>query len=226
MEFVIGLIDEEDSHLSAIRRTIKTNIPTDEYKVDFKVYPLEGRTDTLSKTVTDMVLRDIVSDNISSLIIDYKIMIQSALVEGTDIYKAIQEIVPKFPVVILTDVPGCCYEKTFVDADKVYWKEEFFKLEGDYSKEKTANIFRNMERYIKQKAEFSASLADNLEKLTSEGFSPELYKAILNAEKNLDELLPQGQTRIDKAFKADELRETVELLEKADKLLGDKHETQ
>lgn len=225
MNYCIGLIDEEEGHLSTIRRIIKYN-NSDGEDVSFKVYPLEGGADTLSKRITDEVLYDIVSGEISSLIIDYKIMIQSARIEGTDIYKAINEVVPKFPIVILTDVPDNCYDKDFVDADKVYWKKEFFKIEGEYSKEKTANIFINMNRYVYQKAKLTVKLAEDMEKLKTEGFSPELYKSILDVEKDLDELSPQGQTMIDKAFKSDELRETVQLLEKADKLLGAEHEVQ
>ncbi|MEA5025954.1 hypothetical protein SDC9_24663 [bioreactor metagenome] len=223
MDYTIGLIDEEDSHLGNIRRILLLNLPAGN-TIDFKVYPLEGQSDILPKRVTDEVLYDIVQGNICSLIIDYKIMIHSALVEGTDIYKAIIDVVPKFPVVILTDVPSNCYEKSFVDADKVYWKKEFFKIEEGYSKEKAENIFRNMEHYVKQRAELLAKLEDHQERMTTEGFSLELYKEILNTEKSLDEFSPQGQTQIDKAISIDDFKEIVELLEKADDLLGDKHE--
>ena len=47
---------------------------------------------------------------------------------------------------MLSNVPNECYEKEFIDADKVYSKKEFFKLEQDYSIEKVRNIFRNIDR--------------------------------------------------------------------------------
>jgi len=219
MEYIIGLIDEEDAQLSTIRRTIKTHLDGKEYRIAFKEYPLSGGADTLATNVTKEVIDDIFSDAINSLIIDYKIMIKTALVEGTDIYKKILERVPRFPVTILTDVPDNCYKKDFVDADKVYWKHDFFKIEGDYSKEKTRNMFFNMDRYIKQRAEMSLRLRELLDRLGTDGFSPDLYQEIISIEKNLDELYPLGQTQIDKAIKMNELKEAVALLLEAERIV-------
>lgn len=39
----------------------------------------------------------------------------------------------------------------FVDADKVYKKRDFFKLEEEYSKEKVTHIFDSMKKYVNRK---------------------------------------------------------------------------
>jgi len=220
MEYVIGLVDEEPDQLSAIRRTIKTHIHNQDIDVSFKVYPLEGGADTLSENVANDVLHDIVSGAINSLVIDYKIMIQSAMVEGTDIYKRILEKVPKFPVIILTNVPDDCYKKSFVDADKVYSKRAFFKLEGDYSKDKTKSILINMQQYHKRRTELATKQTEQLEKIRDDGFSLEVYQELLHVEKKLGELYPQDQTQVDIALDLNDLKEAVDLLDRADKLRG------
>lgn len=223
MDYVIGLIDEEKEQLSTIRRTFLVN-PWPNNRLSFKMYDLSGSYDTLSDSIVDEVIQDIVNNRIQTLIVDYKIMIQSALLEGTDIYKSILDVVPKFPVVMLTDVPDNCYEKKFVDADKIYLKSAFFKIEESYSKEKVQNIYRNMERYVSLKAESSAKVMDALSKLEVNGFSPEIYKELLDEEKALDDLSPQGQTSIDKAFCFEDIKEAVELIERAEKLIGGDNE--
>ena len=112
--------------------------------------------------IANAVINDIVNDKIQVLIVDYKIIVSTALVEGTEIFRRISETVPKFPIIILNNVPEDCYKKEFVDADKVYSKGRFFKLEENYSKEKTLNIFRNMDNYTAQRAKLSTKLANHL----------------------------------------------------------------
>ena len=220
MEYIIGLIDEESIELGNIRRTIKTHMDNIGFTISFKEYLLSGGADTLTSNVTEAVIEDIVSNSINSLIIDYKLMIESAKVEGTDIFRMVLDRVPRFPVVILTDVPDDCYEKEFVDADKVYWKRHFFKIEGDYSKDKTRNLFLNMERYIRQRSELTLKLQELLRKFETVGFSQDLYQEIISIENDLDNLFPQGQTRIEKALKTDDLKQAVALLQEAEKMIS------
>ena len=228
MDYTIGLIDEEEGQLRTIRSTIKTYIShhDKDISVKFKVYSLEGSAEALSESVTQDVINDIIAGEISSLIIDYKIMIQSAMVEGTDIYKKIAEHAPKFPVIILTDFPDHCYEKDFVDADKVYWKYNFFKIEEEYSKEKTKNIIVNMERYNRQRAELFTDLTENLSKLRNDEFSQEVYQKLILVEQRLDDFYPQGQSQIEKALEIEDLKKAVDLLKEVDALVGDSDETE
>ena len=221
MKYTIGLIDEEPNQLITIGRTIKIHMEGTPHEIDFISYELEGRSETLVKDICQEVLNDILIGAISSLLVDYKIILKTAaMVEGTDIYKMIIERVPKFPVVILTQVPEECYMKDFVDADKIYRKKDFFKVDDQYSIEKTKNIFSNMDKYIRQRAEMDASLEDKLEKYISEGFSPELFQEILEYEQKLDAFYPSGQPQTSKALRLDELKKAVALLDQANRLIG------
>ena len=62
---------------------------------------------------------------LSSLIVDYKIIVKTYKIKGTEIFKKIKEEVPKFPVIILTEVVEESTEPDFVDADKVYKEKRF-----------------------------------------------------------------------------------------------------
>ena len=52
---------------------------------------------------------------------------------------------------MLTEVVSESTEPEFIDADKVYKKKEFYKLESEYSKEKVFNIFDSMRKYSAQR---------------------------------------------------------------------------
>lgn len=222
MKYTIGIIDEEKDQIANIRRTIKFNKPKELCTDDlvFIEYSLDGDGARLPQKLRDHVLDDVLDGNIHALIIDYRIISESALVEGTDIYKLIVQAVPKFPVIILTNVPGDCYTKAFVDADKVYWKTKFFKLKEDYAREKTANIFRNMDNYKFQRAELVTRLSENLSKLHSDGYTAEDLQHVLNIESELGDFFPQQQTQIEKALSVSDLHDAVALLEEARNLLG------
>ncbi|MFT3952298.1 MAG: hypothetical protein QM689_10225 [Oscillospiraceae bacterium] len=218
--YIIGLIDDESTQLSRIRRTIKTNAPK-EVEFEFKSYNLEGNATELVSKVFSEVIQDIKANELSLLIIDYKIMIQVTKVKGTDILKLIQDILPKFPVIILTDVISECIDHNFVDPDKVYKKSEFFKMESDYSKEKTANIFRNMIRYIEVKNTLEYKLSGLKGKIIENGLDQSVFDEIVDVESQLDEFTPLNQSEVEKVFDAAKMKEVVNLLEKVDKLLED-----
>ena len=148
--YTIGLIYDEENQLKTIRRTIKTNAGNDE-KYDFKTYLIsDNATDFVEKVFED-VINDIREMKLSSRIVDYKLIVKTSKIKGTDIFKKIKDEVPKFPVIILTEVVEESTEPDFVDADKVYKKKDFYKIESEYSKEKVFNIFDSMRKYIGQR---------------------------------------------------------------------------
>lgn len=218
MKFIIGLVDDEENQLAQIRRTIKTNAPKG-IEYDFITYELSDDIKSLVDNVFGKAIHDIKNNQLSLLIIDYKIMIQVTKVEGTDILKKIQKLLPQFPVIILTDVIDDCISHNFVDPDKVYRKSDFFKLESEYSKNKTANIFRNMERYDVIRSHLEINLNSLKSQLVDEGANQELYNKLIETEKELDEYIPIEQTEVDKVFDSSKMKEMIELLEKADTLL-------
>ncbi|MDE6261134.1 MAG: hypothetical protein K2M42_09800 [Oscillospiraceae bacterium] len=224
--YCIGIIDEDQGEVLDIKRTIHANKPAHiaEELIQFVDYPLPTRVTTLSDEVSKAVIRDIVGGSIHALIVDYRIIVESTCIEGTEIFKQISSLVSKFPTIILTNVPDACYDKPFVDADKVYGKHDFFKIEESYSQEKTLNIFRNIDNYKKQRALLSVSLAEQLLKLESQGYVPETYQKIIELENALDDYLPQEQTIVEKELNLSDLKGAVELIAEANQLLGDRDE--
>lgn len=223
--YYIGIIDEDQDEILDIKRTILFNKPETiaEDLIQFVDYPLPSNAATLSEKVSKMVIRDITEGAIHILILDYRIIVESTCIEGTEIFKEISELVPKFPTIILTNVPNDCY-KSFVDADKVYAKSAFFKIEESYSQEKTLNIFRNIENYKLSRARLTAMLTEQLLKLEDQGYTSDVYQRIISLEKKLDDYLPQDQTIVEKALNLSELKDAVALLKEANQLLGDKDE--
>lgn len=216
--YVIGLIDDEEDQLRAIRRTIKANI-VEEEACDFKSYSLSDESGKLVDEVYNNVMEDIINQKISCLIVDYKIMVKTTKIKGTDIFRKIKETVPKFPIIILTEVVEESIEPEFIDADKVYRKRDFLKLEDDYSKEKVSNIFDSMKKYIKQKDMLQVTLVGLKEKMVKGETIEENIAEVLEVESQLDDFLPTNQTQIDKIFDGNKVKEIIELIEKANSML-------
>lgn len=220
-KYVIGLVDEDEADIEAIMRTIYRNKPDEvsEDQIGFKEYPLNGNIAELSSSLSSVVIKDLTAKAINSIIIDYQIIVSKDKIEGTDISKIVTENVPKFPVVILSNMPEECYKKAFVDADKVYSKRNFFKLEDAYSKEKTLNLFRNMDKYDANRAELSVKLREELAVLERDGYNESSIKLITSIERQLGEYFPQEQTEVEKALDPSDLYKAVELIERAKLML-------
>ncbi|MCI8362191.1 MAG: hypothetical protein HFJ41_03520 [Clostridia bacterium] len=216
--YKIGLIDDELNELMKIRRTIKTNAPKD-IKFEFKEYELKIESDDLMKQIANQVISDIKNNNINALIIDYKIMIETEKLEGTEILKRILQFAPNFPVVILTDVIEDSVAHDFVDPDKVYKKSQFFKVFEDYSKQKILNLFRNMQRYVNTRSSLEQELEELKKSIDKEGTKQETVNKIVSVESELDKLCPTSQSQIEKVFDAKKVKEILEILEKANKLM-------
>lgn len=215
---IIGLIDDEESQLKKIRRTIKTNAKTNE-QYDFKSYLISDNASDVVSEVFEQVISDIKDSKLSSLIVDYKIIVKTSKIKGTDIFKRIKEEVPKFPIIILTEVVEESTEPEFIDADKVYKKKDFYKIESEYSKEKVFNIFDSMRKYDGQRDKLQLTIEDLKQKLTNGSRGREVVGDILALESQLDDFVPTDQTQIDKIFDKDKAKEIVALIEKANDLL-------
>lgn len=234
---IIGLIDDEETQLKMIRRTIKTNAKPNEkygFTYGFKSYLIsDNKLDVVSE-IFEQVISDIsgisdisaisdisgISDiKLSALIVDYKIMVKTSKIKGTDIFKRIKEEVPKFPIIILTEVVEESTEPDFIDADKVYKKKDFYKLESEYSKEKVFNIFDSMRKYNDQRDKLQLAIEDLKRKLTDGSSGRDVIPNILSLESQLDDFVPTEQSQIDKVFDENKAKEIVALIEKANDLL-------
>ena len=217
--YIIGLIDDEESQLSKIRRTIKTNAKKEE-QYDFKSYLISDKASDVVSDVFEEVIDDIKNMKLSSLIVDYKIIVKTYKIKGTEIFKKIMEEVPKFPVIILTEVVEESTEPDFVDADKVYKKKDFYKIEGEYSKEKVFNIFDSMRKYVGQRDKLQLTIDDLKQQLAKGSLRhEEVVGNILALESQLDDFVPTEQSQIDKVFDEQKAKEIVALIEKANALI-------
>lgn len=216
--YIIGLIDDEESQLKKIRRTIKTNAKSNE-QYDFKSYLISDNVSDVVSEVFEQVISDIKDSKLSSLIVDYKIIVKTSRIKGTDIFKRIKEEVPKFPIIILTEVVEESTEPEFIDADKVYKKKDFYKIQSEYSKEKVFNIFDSMRKYNDQRDKLQLTIEDLKHKLTDGSRGREVIGDILALESQLDDFVPTDQTQIDKIFDQNKAKEIVALIEKANDLL-------
>ena len=226
IEYFFGIIDESADEILDIERTILINKPTSiaEEQIHFFEFELSEDAKKLSKEVSDAVIDSISAGSIQSLIIDYKIIVQSELVEGTEIFKKISSLVPKFPLVLLTNVPNACYQKEYVDADKVYSKQAFFKVDEDYSKQKTYNLFKNIENYCSVRSRLDVSLQEALISFEESGYTQAVFQRIIELEQKLNEYSPQELSRIEEALDINELQEAVRLIQEANELLGETNE--
>ena len=221
-KYKIGIVDEDPCDMDFIERTILENKPDNvqEEQIDFWRCPFPSESENVYDSIVKLIIEKITKEEIQALIVDYKIIISAKSLEGAQIFKRLVEIVPKFPLVMLSNVPNECYEKEFIDADKVYSKKEFFKLEEDYSIEKVHNIFRNIDKYDSQRSKLSTRLAAQLTRLDSNEYSAEALQSVIETEKLLDDFIPQQQTTVEKTLKVADLKNVVELLEEANKLIG------
>jgi len=146
-------------------------------------------------------------------------MVKTSKIRGTDIFRKIKDEVPKFPVIILTEVVEESTQPAFIDADKVYRKKDFFKIEGEYSKEKVFNIFDSMKKYVEQRDGIELSIQDLKLKLANGSIGREAIGSILSLESKLDDFVPTELTQIDKVFDEGKAKEIVNLIEQANKLL-------
>lgn len=216
--FTIGLIDDEESQRATIRRTIKINAPPKE-NFQFKSYSLSEESGKLVEDVFQNVMADIGNGEIACLIIDYKIMVKTIKIKGTEIFRKIKEVVPKFPIIILTDVVEESIEPDYIDADKVYMKREFFKIEDDYSKGKVNNIFDSMRKYVEKRDSLILTLSELKKNMISKNTIEHSISQVLKVETELDDFCPIEQTQFDKIFDEDKAKRIIRLIEDANKLL-------
>ena len=120
---------------------------------------------------------------------------------------------------MLTEVVSESTGPEFIDADKVYKKKEFYKLESEYSKEKVFNIFDSMRKYSAQRDKLELNIEDLKHKLIEGSMGREAISSILALESQLDDFVPIENSQIDKIFDESKVREIVGLIEKANDLL-------
>lgn len=215
----IGLIDDNDYEIDDIQTAIFTawkqasEITED---VDFKRYSLEATSGFKEKLEADL-LRDIDTQEIQSLIVDYKLDSLRKVMEGKDVVTYLSDRVPAFPVVILTNAPQGSQHEPAIDPDKVYDKREFLLVGSSESKEMSLKIYLNVKRYIKYRTELEAYLSAALDELSSRpgaDIDVDLIAKISEIEDDLSDYTTIDKSTVEKAFDLSELRALIADLSK------------
>lgn len=219
--YKIILIDDDKEEFVKIRMTIKENAPS-KYSFtnkdfDFEEYKLDNFS-SQKDIVNDLILL-INSKDISMIIIDYKLLTDSQLFEGNKIFADICKIVPKFPIVILTERLDESLQGFFVDADKIYEKSKFFQLESTYSKEKVKNLFYNMDSYMSNLSELESQLTLLIGEMQNNKMTPEIVNKINNVEIELSKYIPLDHCKAEELYSAEDLKEIISLLSEANNLI-------
>ena len=219
-KYAIGIVDDEESAVRKIKVTIKENRP-ENVDVSFKEYLLEGQEDIKIDKLTKQILDDIQNNEISTLIIDEKIIRNATEVEGSKLFAEIKQKVDKFPMIILTNWSEDVEKQYLVDPDKIYKKKIFFDLESEKSKEQVKNIFINATVYKENREQLERKIQNLEQKISNQGTTEqtETISEISENEEKLKQLKPTDYNQIEKYMKPDEIKEVLDILKKATDLL-------
>ena len=224
MGYVLGIVDEDANQQRKIRRTIKTNASAGRGEPEFKVYIAPDDNIATLKQLMDAIESDVSDHLIDGLIVDYDLVTPSANLRGTDIYKHLNELAPKLPVVLLTNYPEPCRELDYVDADKIYPKCKFFKIEEDYSKGKVSDLLENISKYSSQRIQLRQAFENEMNKFKEDSSDFKRYSKLIALEDELAKYAPQGSSKTMGDLNIDRLREAVKLIDQASAILGERNE--
>lgn len=215
--FYIGMIEDDMAEASSAMLSLNENSDQIEEQ-SFKIYPLMKK-ENFKKELFEKITEDIKDNRIQGLIVDYKLDTMDEVLEGIEVVNFVHELVPEFPVIILTNVPDTSKKNDKVDPDKVYTKEVFLNNEKEETRDMVYNIVRNLERYVKKRVELETRREQLLNCVVDNAQENETYGELLETEKELNKYTPIGMTEIDNTYKVDDMKEALELLKEYKGLL-------
>ena len=215
--FYIGMIEDDMAEASSAMLSLNENSDQIEEQ-SFKIYPLMKK-ENFKKELFEKITEDIKDNRIQGLIVDYKLDTMDEVLEGIEVVNFVHELVPEFPVIILTNVPDTSKKNDKVDPDKVYAKEVFLNNEKEETRDMVYNIVRNLERYVKKRVELETRREQLLNCVVDNAQENETYGELLETEKELNKYTPIGMTEIDNTYKVDDMKEALELLKEYKGLL-------
>lgn len=215
--FYIGMIEDDMAGASSAMLSLNENSDQIEEQ-SFKIYPLMKK-ENFKKELFEKITEDIKDNRIQGLIVDYKLDTMDEVLEGIEVVNFVHELVPEFPVIILTNVPDTSKKNDKVDPDKVYAKEVFLNNEKEETRDMVYNIVRNLERYVKKRVELETRREQLLNCVVDNAQENETYGELLETEKELNKYTPIGMTEIDNTYKVDDMKEALELLKEYKGLL-------
>ena len=210
-EYKIGIIEDTTYDLKALKRTMFAN--KGDNIVNFKDYDISD-TKITEDEIVEEIKNDILDNNIMLLIIDNKLIIKDNKLKGTTIYEKVKEIIRNFPIVIMTNYKDEAYDNKYVDPDKIYDKEYFFK-NGEYSKEKIKSMFLCIDRYNDLKNNIIAEkerLVREYENSSSDK-SQETIDELLKVESEMKDYTLSNMSYLEELISGEKVREVIELLD-------------
>ena len=214
-KYIIGIIDDELFNVKTIRGIIKANT-TEE--VEFKTYLVENVNEISVSKIYKDVIKDIEDNNISTLIIDEKIVTNSNEIRGSEIFEKIKKQVNKFPMVILTNFPDDCMKENLIDPDKIYKKIEFLNIDSEISRELVKKIFLNAKKYMENRDEVEQKIKSLESEIETKGNKTEIVKDIMKNEEILKDLKPTDFRQIEKIMGPEKIKEILDLIKEANNL--------
>ncbi len=216
--YCIGMIEDDMAEASSVMLSLVHNAEQ-LGEESFILYELEKK-DNFCQELFEKLIKDVQDDRVQCLIVDYKLDTLDEVLEGIEVVNFMHEVVPEFPVVILTDVPDKSKENDKADPDKVYAKEIFMKPDDVKTKEMVYHIIRNIERYTKKRAELEIRRKQILDKVVDNTeYEDETYGELLKIEQELNKYVPIEMTGIDQAYDMKSMREGLEMLREYKNLL-------
>lgn len=216
--YCIGMIEDDLAEASSVMLSLVNN-SEQLSEESFKLYELEKNEDFRNKLFRQLI-KDVQEDRIQCLVVDYKLDTLDEVLEGIEVVNYMHEMVPEFPVIILTNVPERSKENDKADPDKVYAKEIFMKPDEAETKEMVFHIMRNLERYTKKRSELEIKRDQILDKVVADSeYDDKVYGQLLETERELCKYVPIEMTGIDQAYDMKSMQEALEVLKEYKSLL-------
>ena len=198
--YQIGIIDDVAGQRADIQVAVLDNI-TEGTPVAFKEYELNSRSkEDLFKEIQE----DISADRIHALIVDFRLDTTKDVIKGWEIIEFMHEGL----------------ESPHTDADKVYAKKDFLKVDSPECAVMVGKILLNMKKYVSRRANLEAELTANLMRLEQNGSDMDAMEKVMEIENDLGRYKAIYQTVVDKSMDMDDLKEAFEQLKKYEDLLG------
>ena len=216
-KLLIGIVDEKEEEIVNIRQTMKLSDYTDENMIEYEFININPSLDEFccEEKILDFVIGKIQNKEIFSLIVDYELIVNGGFLKGSNIVEKLKQIVPLFPIVILTQKIEDSINEKITDCDKIYEKGLFFDLESDYHFEKMKNITTNCIKYkdilfdlLNEHNEIIAKY----NKLKSESSRGEMIERLLENETVLQKYYPIDDTVADRTINAEVFKNILENL--------------
>lgn len=220
-KIIIGIVEDDEAQRNSICRTLYSHFGKVEeyqgkYDLGFKQYNVVNDIQTLFNEISN----DILNKKIDTIIVDYKIVSEKTNTNGVSIVDELKKLVREFPAIILTERENECINATDIDPDKIYSKKGFLLAKSPYSSNAAEKIFKNIFRFSNKRTSLINKI-DLLKKQNDSNGELDNLDEILELERELSDYTPEELTSVEKILDKSELDNILNMIERANALLGD-----